>query len=81
MLFKLEGFKYTMSLDLDMGYYHIQLSEDASNFCTIILLCGNTIPHIYQWELATNQIFQQKINDLLQGFGFIHVYIYDFYFE
>ena len=30
MLLKREGFKYAMSLDLNMGYYHIQLSEDLS---------------------------------------------------
>ena len=29
-----------MSTDLDMGYYHIQLNEDASNLCTIILPRG-----------------------------------------
>ena len=26
MLFKLEGFQYATSLDLNMGYYHIQLT-------------------------------------------------------
>ena len=36
-LLKLEGFQYTTSLDLNMGYYHIQLSENASNLCAIIL--------------------------------------------
>ena len=37
MLLKLEGLQYVKSLDLDMGYYHIQITEDASNLCTIIL--------------------------------------------
>ena len=37
MLFKLEGFKYDTSLYLNVGYYHTQLSENASNLCTIIL--------------------------------------------
>ena len=27
MLFKLEDFQYATSLDLNIGYYHIQLSE------------------------------------------------------
>ena len=35
MLLKLEGSKYAMSLDLNTGYYHIQLSESASNLSTI----------------------------------------------
>ena len=26
-----------MSLDLNMGYYHIRLCKEASNLCTIIL--------------------------------------------
>ena len=37
VLLKLEGFKYDISLDLNMGYYHIWLSADASNLCMIIL--------------------------------------------
>ena len=42
MLFKLEGFKYDTSLDLNMVYYHIQLSKNASKLCTIILLQAST---------------------------------------
>ena len=38
MLFKLEGFLYAASLDLNMGYYYIPRSKNASNLCTIILL-------------------------------------------
>ena len=37
MLSNLEGFQYARSLDLNMGYYHIRLSYQASNLCTIIL--------------------------------------------
>ena len=40
MLFKLEGFQYAISLDLNMGNYHIRLSENASNLCIIILPSG-----------------------------------------
>ena len=40
MLLKLEGFHYDMSLYLNMGYYYIQLSENTSNLCTIILPWG-----------------------------------------
>ena len=36
MLLKLEGFNYAASLDLKMGYYHIRLSKNKSNLCTII---------------------------------------------
>ena len=37
MLLKLEVFQYSTSLDLNIGYYHIQLSENASNLCMVIL--------------------------------------------
>ena len=40
MILKTEGFKYDTSLDLNMGYYHIHLSEEARNLCTIILPWG-----------------------------------------
>ena len=38
---KLEGFQYATSLDLYMGYYHIRISENTSNLCTIIISWGN----------------------------------------
>ena len=68
-LFKLEGFQYATSLYSNMGYYHIQLRENASNLCTIILLWMK-----YNYKRLTMgisnspDIFQQKINDLLHGF-------------
>ena len=37
MLFKLEGFQYATPLDLNIGYYHIWVTDDTSNLCTIIL--------------------------------------------
>ena len=40
MLLKLEGFQYATSLDFIIGYDHKQLSKNASNFCTVILLWG-----------------------------------------
>jgi hypothetical protein len=33
---QLEGFQYATSLDMNMGYYHICLSERSSDMCTII---------------------------------------------
>ena len=35
-ILKLEGFKYTTSLDLNMGYYHIRLSKKSRNIYIII---------------------------------------------
>ena len=80
MLLKLEGFQYASSLDLNMGwlYYHIRLSENASNLCRIILLWVK-----YRYKRLTigvdnsPELFQQKTNNLFHGFKFICAYIYD----
>ena len=72
MLLKLEGFHYATLLDLNMGYYHIQLSANASNLCTIILPWGK-----YRYKRPPigianyPQSFQQKMNDLFHVFEFI----------
>ena len=68
-LLKLEIFQYFMPLDLNMGYYHIRLSENASNLCTII------IPWVkYCYKRLTMgisdspDISQHKMNDLFHRF-------------
>ncbi len=42
LLLKLEGFQYATSLDLNVGYYHIELDLLAQEMCTIALPWGNT---------------------------------------
>ena len=37
MLLKLEGFRYAMSLELNLRYYHIRLREQAINLCRTII--------------------------------------------
>ena len=37
LMLKLEGFQYATSLDLDMGYYHIELTPYSKQLCTTIL--------------------------------------------
>ena len=61
MLLKLEGFWFTTSLDLNMGYYHIQLTPNALRICAIVLPCGK-----YEYFLlpmgvsVVPDIFQEK---------------------
>ena len=77
MLLKLEGFQYATSLDLNMGYYHILLSENASNLCKIIIPWGKYRYKRLPMRVANSpDIFQQKMNDLFHGFEFICAYIY-----
>ena len=76
MLLKLEGFRYATSLDLNMGYYHIRLREDASNLCAIIIPWGKYRYKRLPMGVANSPgIFQQKMNDLFHGFEFIRSYI------
>ena len=69
LLLELEVFQYAASLDLNMGYYNIPLSENASNLCAIIL------PWVKYWYknlpmgvANSTDIFQHKMNDLFHGF-------------
>ena len=68
-LLKFEGFQYAMLLDLNMEYYHIQITEDTSNLCIIIDPWGG-----YNYKrpsmgvINSPYIFQQKVNDLSQVF-------------
>ena len=76
MLLKLEGLHYATSLDLNMGYYHIQLGKNSSNLYTIILpwvkYCYKCLPMV---DYNSPDIFQQKMNGLFHGFVFIRAYI------
>ena len=69
ILLKLEVFQYATSLDLKMGYYHIQLIDNASNLCKIILRWGKY--HHKRLPMGVEKspdIFQQKVNGLFHGF-------------
>ena len=73
---ELEDIQYATSLDLNMGYYHTRLNEDSSNLCMIILPWGNYRYKRLPMGVANlPEIFQQKMNDLFQGFEFISAYI------
>ena len=62
ILLKLEGFKYTMSLDLDMGYYHIWLIKYAINLCMIILPWGKyQYKHLPMGVSNSPEISRKKI--------------------
>ena len=78
MLLKLEVFQYAKFLDLNMGYYNIQLRKNTSNLCMIIILweknCYKSLPMGFANYPKT---FQQTMNDLYNGFEFICAYIDD----
>ena len=75
-LLKLEGFMYATYLDLNMGYYHIQLSKNASKLCMVILPWGKYWFKLLPMGVSNSlENFQQKMNCLFHGFEFICSYI------
>ena len=78
MLLTFQGFQYATTLDLKIGYYHIRLSDQASNLCTIILPQGNyKYKRLPMGICNSPDIFQEKMNEMDCGFEFIRSYIYD----
>ena len=78
MLSKLVGFKYTTSLDLNMGYYHIELCPFSKKPCPIVLPWGK-----YEYQKLpmglynTPDILQEKMNKLFNGLEYVRTYIDD----
>ena len=78
VIIKSEGFKYAISLDLNMGYYNIRLTAETRILCTSILLWGK-----YNYKQLTMGVcnypenFQGKTNEMFQGFKYIHAYLDD----
>ena len=65
LLLKLEGFKYASSLDLNMGYYHIELCPQSKRLCTIVLPWGKYEYQKLPMGLCNSpDIFQEKMNKL-----------------
>ena len=78
MLLKLEGFKYATSLDLNMGYYHIELSPDSRKLCTIVLPWGKYEYQRLPMGLCNSpDIFQEKMSTLMQDLEYVRAYIDD----
>ena len=78
MLLKLEGFKYAMSLDLNMGYYHIKLSPNSKRLCTIVLPWGKYKYQRLPMGLCNSpDIFQEKMSSLMQDLEYVQAYIDD----
>ena len=78
MLQKLEGFMYASSLDLNMGYYHIELTSNASRYCTIVLPWGKYEYLRLPMGLCNSpDIFQERMGELFAGLDFARAYIDD----
>ena len=75
---KLEGFQYATSLDLNMGYYHIELAPESQRLCTIVLPWGKYEYLKLPMGLCNSpDIFQEKMNELFAGLEYVRAYIDD----
>ena len=72
MLLKLEGFQYATSLDLNMGYYPIELSPFSKCLCTIVLPFGKYEYQCLPLGLCNSpDIFQEKMSELMVGLDYV----------
>ena len=78
MLLKLKRFKYSTSLDFNMGYYHIKLYPFLRKLYTIVLTWDK-----YEYQKLPmglnnrNDNFQEKMNKLFNGLEYFRTYIDD----
>ena len=78
MLLNLEGFQYATSLDLNMGYYHIELSPDSKKLCTLVFPFGKYEMQRLPMGLCNSpDIFQERMSELFDGLEFVRTYIDD----
>ena len=78
MLLNLEGFQYATSLDLNMGYYHIELSPTSKQLCTLVFPFGKYEMQRLPMGLCNSpDIFQEKMSELFEGLEFVRTYIDD----
>ena len=78
MLLNLEGFRYATSLDLNMGYYHLELDPASKELCTIVLPFGKFEYQRIPMGLCNSpDIFQEKMNELFEGLDYVRAYIDD----
>ena len=78
LMLKLEGFMYGTSLDLNMGYYHIELSPMSKQLCTIVLPWGKYEYQRLPMGLCNSpDIFQEKMSTLMHDLEYVRTYIDD----
>ena len=78
LMLKLEGFQYASALDLNMGYYHIHLTPEASRLCTIVLPWGKyEYTRLPMGVKCSPDVFQERMSDLFQGMEYVRAYLDD----
>ena len=77
-MLRLEGFCYGTTLDLNMGYYHIEISAKSKELCTIVTHWGKYEYQRLPMGLCNSpNIFQEEMSELFIGLDKVRVYIDD----
>ena len=64
------------SLDLNMGYYHIELSPEAKQLCTLVFPFGKCEMQRLPMGLCNGpDVFQEKMSELMTDLEFVRTYI------
>ena len=72
LLLKLEGFQHAMSLDLNMGYYHIELMPFSKRLCTIVMPWGKyEYQHLPMGLCNSPDIFQEHMFELFSDLEYV----------
>ena len=75
---QLEGFQFATALDLNMGYYTIQLDAASKEITTIVTEFGKFQYNVLPMGLVVSaDIFQAKVNELLGDIEGVKAYIDD----
>ena len=78
LLLKIEGFQHAMSLDLNMGYYHIELMPFSKRLCTIIMPWGKyEYKHLPMGLCNSPDILYECMFELFSNLEYVRVYIND----
>ena len=78
LLLKLEGFQHAMSLNLNMGYYHIELMPFSKRLCTIVMPWGKyEYQHLPMGLCNSPDIFQECMFELFSDLEYVLAYIND----
>ena len=75
-LLRLEGFCYGTTLYLNMGYYHIELSEKSKELCKIVTQKSKYKYQRLPMSLCNSpDIFQENMSEIFVGPDTVRVYI------
>ena len=77
-MLRLEVFRYGTKFDLNMVYYHIELSAKSKELCTIFTQWGKYEYQRLPMGLSNSpNIFQENMSELFIGLYTVRVYIDD----